>query len=236
MNLESGFQNNVGTLERVASAAGGALLLVLGLGRRSLGGISLAATGGALLFRGVTGFCPVNAAVGRDSTEAAGAEPRDRSTLEIQTTVTVQKPRADVYAFWRRLENLPAFMEHIEDVRQTNERLSHWAAVVPKTDRRIEWDAELQAIEENRRLSWRSVEGSEIENAGEVRLEDAPGGRGTEVHVRISYRPPAGAAGHAVARLLNPAFEQMVKEDIRRFKNVIEAGETPTTAGQPAGA
>ena len=84
-----------------------------------------------------------------------------------------------------------------------------------------------------RRLAWRSEPGADVDNAGEVVFEDAPGGRGTEVHVHLSYRPPAGAAGKAAARLLNPVFEQMVKEDIRRFKHVLEAGELPTTAGQP---
>lgn len=225
-------QINVGPTERVVSVTGGLLLAAYGLRRFSLSGLTLAATGGALLFRGVTGHCPINAAIGRDS----AAADRGRPGVELRTTLTVDRPRDEVYRFWRRLENLPQFMHHLEDVRELDPRRSVWTAKVPKTSSTIEWEAEIEAEEEGRRLAWRSVAHADVDNAGEVRFEDAPGGRGTEVHVHISYRPPAAGAGRAVARLLNPVFEQMVKEDVRRFKHLLEAGSIPTTEGQPTGA
>ena len=223
---------NVGLVERVVSAAAGAALAAYGMKRSSAAGIGLAAAGGALLFRGVTGFCPVNQAVGRDSSEP---ERRQRR-VEIRTSLTVEKPRSEVYAYWRKLENFPRFMEHLADVRELDERRSEWSAPIPKTGAYLDWQAEIEAEEENSRLAWRSVEGSQIRNAGEVRFEDAPGGRGTMLHVRIDYEPPVGAAGAAASRLVNPAFEQMVKEDVRRFKRIMETGEVPTTEGQPSGA
>lgn len=223
---------NVGLIERILSAAAGAALAAYGLKRSSAAGIGLAAAGSALLFRGVTGFCPVNESIGRDSSDP----DRQKRGIEIRTSLTVGKPRNEVYAYWRKLENLPLFMEHLADVRQVDERRSEWSAPIPKTGAYLDWRAEIEAEEENSRLAWRSVEGSQIHNAGEVRFEDAPGGRGTMLHVRITYEPPAGAVGAAASRLVNPAFEQMVKEDVRRFKRIMETGEIPTTEGQPSGA
>ncbi len=220
---------NVGKNERIASAAGGAALVALGLKRFSPGGLALALAGGGLVARAVTGYCPINAATGRNT---AGEQP---DALDLTTAVTVQAPRDEVYAFWRRLENLPTFMEHLRQVRRLDGGRSRWTADVPGLSASLEWDAETVADEEGERLAWRSVPGSDVENAGEVRVRDAPGERGTEVEVRISYRPPAGDAGRALAGLLSPVFEQMVKEDVRRFKHVMEVGTVPTTEGQPSG-
>lgn len=222
---------NVGSTERLASTIGGALATYAGL--RRLGrpdGIALTVTGGALFFRGVTGYCPINHAVGRNTARAQRPSP-----VEIATSLTVYRPREEVYRFWRELENLPRFMRHLQKVRQINGRLSHWEARAPKDMATLAWDAEIVTDEPGRRLAWRSRPGAHVDNAGEVRFEDAPGERGTEVHVRISYRPPAGRIGKAVARLFNPAFEGMVKEDIRAFKHLMEAGEVPVTEGQPSG-
>lgn len=222
---------NVGNAERLGSLAGGALLVYLGLRKFSLTRFTLAATGGAMLYRGLTGYCPVNEELGRD-TSVSGQQS---APVEIETSLTVEQPREAVYAFWRKLENLPRFMEHLSTVQDLGGGRSHWAASVPGGFGHIEWDAEIQDEEEGRRLAWRSVEGADVANTGEVWFKDAPGGRGTEIHAKIAYRPPAGEVGQAAARLFNPAFGQMVKEDVRRFKHVAEAGEIPTVDGQPAG-
>jgi uncharacterized membrane protein len=217
---------NVGSAERMVSLVGGAVLTYLGLKKFSLSRLGLAATGGTLLYRGLTGHCPINAEFGRDTSKVG----RGTGPIEVKTSLTVDKPRNDVYAFWRQLETLPRFMRHLAEVRDLGEGRSHWTARAPKGAVRVEWDAKIQSEEDGRQLTWRSVEGAAIDNAGEVRFEDAPGGRGTEVHARIMYRPPAGDMGEAAAQLFNPVFEQMVKEDIRRFKHILEAGETPTSA------
>lgn len=219
---------NVGSVERVVSAGAGAFLAAIGLHRRSTWGAVLAAAGAALVTRGVSGYCPINEAIGRDS---SGPQTASRG-ITIRTSLTVDRPREEVYAHWRRLENLPEFMEHLSDVRQINATRSRWLARIPKSDVEIEWIAEITSDDEGRRLAWKSVESSAVANEGEVRLHDAPGGRGSEVHVAISYKPQAGTSA---AKLLNPVFEQMVKEDIRRFKHVMEAGEIPSKAGQPMG-
>ncbi len=221
-------QLNVGNTERIASLAGGALLTYLGLRKFSLGRLGLAATGGALLYRGLTGYCPANEQLDRNTAE----QTQNTGPIEIKTNLTVDQPREEVYSFWRQLDNLPRFMRHLSEVQDLGDGRSHWVATDPTGMGRVEWDAEIQTEEEGRRLAWRSVEGASIDNAGEVRFEDAPGGRGTEVYARISYRPPGGVVGESAANLLNPAFREMVKEDVRRFKHIAEAGEIPSSDGR----
>ncbi|GAA4408673.1 SRPBCC family protein [Nibrella viscosa] len=229
----------MGDTERIISAAGGAVMTAIGVQRGGLGGTLLAILGGSLIFRGVSGYCPVNEAVGRDSsTSDQGAEP-----LEISRSVTINKPREEVYQFWRQLENLPMFMHHLERVTQLDNKRSHWEAKpvnVPGLTA-LAWDAEIVEEEENSRIVWKSVPGATVDNAGEVRFTDAPNNRGTEVHATIRYQPPAGALGSAVAKLFNPVFKDMVREDIRRFKYYLETGDVPVnnlknqpTTQQPA--
>ena len=222
---------NVGRNERAASAVVGGLLALLGLSRFSVRGLLLAATGGVLLYRGASGHCPVFEALGHSTADADDVP----QPAEVHTTLTVNKPRDEVYRFWRDVENLPRFMTHLEQVVRIDDTRSHWAARIPKDLGTLGWDAEVTEDEPGRRLAWRSLAGADVDNTGVVSFEDAPGG-GTEVHVAIAYRPPAGAVGTAASRLLTPVFEQMVKEDVRRFKHLLEAGELPTTEGQPSGA
>lgn len=184
-----------------------------------------------MLYRGVTGYCPANEELGRDTSSSG----QQTAPIEIETSLTVEQSREDVYAFWRQLENLPRFMQHLSEVQDLGGTRSHWVAPVPGGFGHVEWDAEIVYEEEGRRLAWHSVKGADIANTGEVRFKDAPGGRGTEIYAKIAYRPPAGELGQAAAQLFNPAFGQMVKEDVRRFKHVAEAGEIPTVDGQPAG-
>lgn len=222
---------NIGQTERIISAAAGALLTTVGARR---GSWLLATLGGYLMFRGGSGFCPINQAIGRNTAEDSRVEP-----LEISRSITVNKPRAEVYQYWRKLENLPKFMKHLQSVTQLDERRSHWVAPVPGTEKieaigNLEWDAEIVDEVENERLLWRSVAEATVDNAGEVRFQDAPPGRGTEVHVTIRYTPPAGQLGTAVAKLFQPAFRQMIKEDIRRFKRIMETGLIPSNEG-PSG-
>lgn len=218
------------------SLLGGAALAYYGWGRKkSALGKSLTAAGGLLVLRGASGFCPVNKALNVDTAHAK------TEGFEVTSSVTILKPRDEVYGFWRRLENLPRFMQYLEEVRQTSPKRSHWVAKVPKNiiykDKlaNVAWDAEIVQEEEASRIAWRSLADSEIENSGVVRFTDAPAARGTVVQATISYHPPAGAAGVHAAKLLNPAFKELVKQDLRRFKRVLEAGEIPTIIGQPSG-
>jgi uncharacterized membrane protein len=212
---------NVGDLERGLSLIGGGALVLYGL-RRSLGNLALMLGGGALIYRGLTGYCAAY--------QALGVNTAHRDTghgVALGATITVNKPAAEVYRFWRHLENHPRFMQHLESVVTTNGKRSHWVAKAP-LPAPIEWDADIVAERENAMLSWRSLPGADVENAGTVRFRELPNGRGTEVRVRLEYAPPGGVVGVAVANLFKTLTEQQLKEDLRRFKQIIETGETPT--------
>ena len=240
---------NVGRNERLASILGGALLTVYGISRVSFGGLLTATAGGALLVRGVTGHCPLFHTLGH-STAGDGVVPtadpsgatvaKARGTapqpVEIREAMTIMRPRGEVYAVWRNYERLATIMTHVERIQQIDERHTTWTVRAPKGAGTFAYEAETIHEEPGERITWRSTPGSDIHNAGEVVFRDGPQGAGTEVIVALTYRPPGADAGRALASLLNPAFSQMVKEDIRRFKQVLEAGEIPTIEGQPTGA
>jgi uncharacterized membrane protein len=154
--------------------------------------------------------------------------------FEVRKTLAVNCAPAEAYAFWRNLRNLPRFMAHLEAVEVQDERRSHWVARAPGGTT-VEWDAEIVEDQPNERIAWRSLESSDVPNSGTVRFEQAPGGRGTLVRVELRYEPPGGELGRSVAKLFGEEPEQQVDADLRRFKQVLEAGEVPTTEGQPEG-
>jgi uncharacterized membrane protein len=149
-------------------------------------------------------------------------------------SIHVNRSPEEVYGFWRNFQNFPRFMFHLESVQVTGEKRSHWVAKAP-AGTSVEWDAEIVQEIPNQLIAWRSLEGSTVTHSGQVRFERAPGGRGTIVRVAIEYRPPAGAIGAAIAKIFGREPGQQIREDLRRFKQLIEAGEILTTEGQPAG-
>ena len=148
----------------------------------------------------------------------------DTGIIRTKRSVTVRKPIAEVYAFWRDFENFPQFMRHLETVTDIGDGRSHWVAKAP-AGREVQWEAELTEDIENERISWRSVEGSDIYNAGSVEFMPAPGGRGTEIRVELEYDPPFGKLGSKVAMLFREEPGQQVQDDLRHFKQVMELGE-----------
>lgn len=168
----------------------------------------------------------------------ASPAPREESLPnEVNASVTIGRPRQEVYDFWRQLENRPLFMKQIDSVEDLGNGRSRWVAKTPAGGR-VEWEAETLEDRPGELLSWSSVEGSQVYNAGTARFGDAPGGiggRGTTLHLHMGFVPPGGIAGRVAARLLGPVTSQQIHEDLRRFKNLMEAGEIPTTSGQPAG-
>lgn len=165
---------------------------------------------------------------------AAIARSRRGRVLELTATTTIEKPAREVYEFWRRLDTLPAFMAHVEQVRTTGLRSSHWRASAP-FGRSVEWDAEITEDVPGERIGWRSVGRADVANDGVVRFVSAPGGRGTEVHVRLRYAMPAGRLGAAVARYFGEEPHQQLDDDLRRFKQVMETGEVVRSDGAPGG-
>lgn len=223
---------NVSKAERAISIAGAALLLTSGvkdIKKHPVTAFIKALAGGYLLYRGASGHCPIREAIVKQVVVRQQPKP-----LLIQEALTVNRPRNEVYRYWRQLSNLPLFMKHLEEVRVEDDRYSHWKLRLPADAGTIEWKAEITDDQPDEQLAWRSVEGSDIDTAGEIIFQDAPGDRGTEIHATIYYRAPAGDIGKAAARLFRKAFEIQVRQDLRRFKQMLETGETSTIEGQPA--
>ncbi|MDP9171194.1 MAG: SRPBCC family protein, partial [Acidobacteriota bacterium] len=154
--------------------------------------------------------------------------------IRVDEAITINRPRHEVFAFWRNLENLAEFMEHVESVRVNGDGKSHWVAKGPG-DRRMEWDAEIINEIPNELIGWRSLENSDVANAGSVSFADAAGNRGTEVRVALQYNPPGGAVSAMVAKLFGGEPSSQIRNDLKRLKTRLEAGVVPTTEGQSAG-
>ena len=158
------------------------------------------------------------------------AKSRAHGGVRVEQVVTVNRPIENVYRFWRNFENLPRFMQHLESVRVLDDRRSRWQAKGP-AGTSVQWDAELVQEIEHEWIAWRSLPGSDVENHGSVRFKLAPGARGTELRVQLEYYPPAGALGRGVAWLFGEEPDQQIREDLRRFKQLMETGEIPLSKG-----
>jgi len=148
--------------------------------------------------------------------------------------VTVQRPAADLYAVWRSLEQLPRFIDHLERVEVTSSSRSKWTTKGPGGTS-FSWEAEIINDEPNRMMAWRTVEGTQVHNAGSIRFSELPHDRGTEVHVSLEYLPPGRALGTALAKAIGADAKTQVHEGLHRFRQMMETGEIPVTNGQPAG-
>jgi uncharacterized membrane protein len=152
----------------------------------------------------------------------------------LRESVTINRSPEELYQFWRNFENLPQFMNHLHEVRQTSNNQSRWVVSGP-LGTRLEWTAEIINETPNELIAWRSLEGGDVDSAGTVRFQSAPGGRGTVVKVEMEYRPPAGKLGATVARFLGAGAAKQVAVDLHRFKQLMETGEVARTEGQSAG-
>ncbi len=226
---------NVSQPERLASVLGGAALAAYGLQKRSWGGIALAAAGGALAYRGMTGHCPVYQALGLSTNR--GGKGRNASVpyelgVRVDAATAINKPKHQLYRFWRNLENLPRFMAHLESVKEIDNKHSHWVAKAP-AGRSVQWKAEIINEVENELIAWRSLPGSDVDNAGSVQFKSAPNGE-TIVQIELQYNPPGGAVGAMVAKLFGEEPSQQIAEDLRKFKALMETGAIPTAESQAA--
>jgi uncharacterized membrane protein len=223
---------NVGDPERLLPVCGGGALAQLGLSRGRAEGLALALAGGALVYRGLTGHCHLYEALGVNTADhGPAASVAAGHGIKVERAVTVLRPAEELYRFWRHFENLPRFMDGLREVRVLDERRSHWVAKGP-LGVAVEWDAEIVNERPGAMIAWRSLESSEVDTAGSVHFEPLPGDRGMGVRVELKYDPPTGKAGAVVARLFQTAPEQQIREDLRRFKQLLEAGEIATTVGQ----
>lgn len=158
--------------------------------------------------------------------------------VHVETSIMIDKSPEELFSFWRDFKNLPLFMKHLESVTELDQRRTHWVAKGMDGiggNIKVEWDAEIYNEVENELIAWRSVDDADVVNAGSVRFQTGPQGHGTYVRVTLNYNPPAGSVGATVAQLLGKEPGQLIKEELRRFKQLMETGEIATIAGQSSG-
>jgi len=210
-----GGQNKPFDVARWSAIIGGGAMAVLGLSRKSGVGIAVAAAGGLLAYRGAT------------------LDPHAEEVL-VESSFAINCMPEKAYQFWRNFENLPRFMRNLESVRVTDSRHSEWS-VIGRFGKSIRWTAEIVDEKENEWITWRSLPGSDLNLRGSVHFRSAPGNRGTLMTAAVQYGAPAGSSTRAVAAVLGKDPQFMMREDLRRFKALIEAGEVPNIDGQTHG-
>jgi uncharacterized membrane protein len=209
-----------GSIADILLALGGTGLTTFGLMRRGSGGLILAAAGATL---GAVGL------------RRLGNRWRGHSASALGT-VTIDAPRDEVFGMWRNVVNLPRFMRHVVQVDDLGNGRSHWRVRMSPNMPELEWDAEIVEQRPDELVAWRTINGAILDHEHRVWLVDAPGGRGTEVHARVTYRPRAGTVGSAASRLISPAVGHELRADLRRLKQLMETGEIPTArAPGPSG-
>ena len=214
----------------MVSVVAGASLLYIGM-RQNRNRVATS-TGVGLLARGLTGYCPVNAAIGRDSsssntssnTKVALAGPRG---VHVYESITINRPPQELFSFWRDFRNLPRFMEHLEDVKVLSPTRSVWTAKAP-VGMRVRWEADVINEIEGELIGWQSTENADVATAGSVRFVPSGAG-GTEIIVHLQYEPPGRKLGSLVASMFGEEPSQQIRADLRRLKEMLETGEVPRT-------
>jgi uncharacterized membrane protein len=228
---EQSYQPSVDQLQRWGALAAAAAVIGYGVSRRSAGGLLLAAGAVPLAYRGVTGRWPAACAALLSSsgdTREALSGPRG---IHVREAVRLECPVDEVYRFWSRLDNLPTFMTNLAAVTDLGGGRSHWVARGPGGVV-VEWDAEIINQIPNKVLAWKSLPGGDVVSAGSVTFEPARNGdSGTQLNVTLQYQPPAGKLGKLVASAFGAEPSQTIREDLRRLKQLLEAGEIAKAAG-----
>ncbi|WP_285011177.1 SRPBCC family protein [Pedobacter faecalis] len=210
-SIEKQHYANIGLDERLLSMFLGGVLMGRGLKKPHklpfLAGIYLA-------YRGSTGKCAIYEKLGIDS--------RHPKAINIRGEFDIDKPAAEVYAYWRNLENLPGSLKHLLDVKVIDNKLSHWKSNILGNMFPIDWNAQIVKDEPGRLIGWRSLPGSSIHHVGRVTFTETADGLGTKLHIILSYHPPIGGIGAGIAKLLNPVFENLLVKEIKSFKHNIE--------------
>lgn len=215
---------NLGVSERVLSLAGGSWLLYRALKKKETG-IMQTAAAGFMLFRGVTGY----GLIAEDNRQSRRLNKNRK--MSINTRMKINMPREEIYEYWRNLENLPLFMDHLESVTEKDDKTSEWKAKLPAGIGSVSWKSEIIDEEPNEHLSWRSLPDSTIENEGSVKFREV-GEFETQVDATITYSAPMGKAGEKVAQFFNPQVERMVRDDLRNFKKHMEIDKGVVMDGQ----
>lgn len=220
-------------LQRWVSGLSGAALLYYGLRQHNASRWALTALGAGLIYQGASGnnlldYIPVVNEVPIIN-RMSSQEPTE---LRIRKSLTINRPAAELYEYWRDLSKLPTFMTHVKSVQEVGDNLSHWVVNVMR-GMELEWDARITVDRPNEMIAWETLPESTLQNRGYVKF--IPTAYGTEVSVSLEYDPPAVMGGELAGRAVKFIAEQQIKEEIRNFKRLMETGELPTTDGQPSG-
>jgi uncharacterized membrane protein len=226
-------QRNISDWERAGSIIAATAIGALAAGRREGRGPALAAAGG-LLLRGLSGYCPVSAAVGRNTRHMDSRDALSGSGgVHVREGIVIARPVDEVYRFWRNLSNLPRFMTHLERVEELDRTRSYWTARGPMGTT-VSWEAHIINEVTNEVIGWRSVGDADVVSAGSVHFNPTPSG-GTEIFVRLQYDPPAGKLGAWVASLFGEEPSQQIREDLGRLRAYLETGEMRSADEQASG-
>jgi uncharacterized membrane protein len=209
---------DLGTVEHLGAMAAGAVFLALGLSRKGLAGGIARAGGLALIARGISGYAPLYRAVGLPVPNTlTGASHK---AIRVESAVDINRSASDLYALWRDVENLPAFMSHLVSVQVIDPVRSRWTARGPGGTV-VNWEAMIINDIKNELIAWETVEGSSVDHAGSVHFQSLEDGR-ARLRVVLRYDPPASKLGAVVARLIHGDPQSQIDDDLRRFQKMID--------------
>ena len=217
---------NIGTSERWVSVIGGAILTFYELARLDPKAIILALLGGSAIYRGITGHSFLYQVLGvntREKRRSALMHLSARPEIRVRRTMTINRSAESLYQFWHEVENLPLFMNHVQSVTSTGDNGSHWVAKTPITGATIEWDSEVTVDQENRYIAWRTLGETPLAHAGSVRFEPARYSQATVVTLTLDFYQRGGPVVQGITRFLGYMPEQLALEDLRRFKELMDA-------------
>lgn len=216
--VQSPSKENLGTPARVGLASGGAVLTYFGVRRIKENGWPLAAIGGALSLFALIGKNPLYL-----------FNKKDKRRLQVKASTFINKNKEEVYEFWRHLENLPSFMDHIKEIHQVSDSRSHWVANLQHIN--LEWDAEITEDVPGSVIAWRSMPDSEVQTQGRVEFRSR--NKGTDLTVNLQYADETGQIAKEFASLYKPVFKNEVKAELKRCKIKLETGLKPKLEAQP---
>ena len=225
-SAESGAaRTNVGKNERILSMLGGGALAVLGLRRKGVQGTILGLAGATLVHRGVTGYCQVYGALGIDRSHDAArpGKPDPDGGFRGSARTAIQRPARELYDFWRDFTTAPRFRDAITRVEVLDESTSRWTAAGPM-GRSFQWTSRLTEDRPGEYIAWESIEPSDIPNRGSVRFTPFGNGTQAEVHYTVEIDAPGGVVGQAILGLFHSKPQAMLEDDLRRFRELMEAG------------